>query len=342
MIKFLLVVIGLFTGLTVYSQKDSVRKYLDADLHFTTKKEMVYPAMAIRMEDHWVLYAVYPDTAILLTAYFKDAALTIKDGPFILYHARKIKAQSGYFKDNTPNGVWQSWYTNGQLKNEGLIVNNHFSGVWKAWYQNGHMLSERTYYYTDSLSGTPVHQHSPDYRVEKVLDDFTPEGKLEGSCTTWYENGNRESTVNYHNDSLTGSCTWYRSNGHPSSRELYVNGKVEELECYDEEGRLTGSTCSILKLPLFIHPFLSAEDYIIDELHKEKNRDIKQEGDAMVNFTVNSNGKIENLTVASSPDPALSKHIIKIISGMPAWSPAITHNRKIDYPVQLIIPYYRN
>ena len=84
MIKFLLAVICLLTGPAIFSQKDSVRKYLDADLHFTTKKDMVYPAMAIRSDEHWMLYAVYPDTSLLLKVSFKDAALTIKDGPFVL------------------------------------------------------------------------------------------------------------------------------------------------------------------------------------------------------------------------------------------------------------------
>jgi antitoxin component YwqK of YwqJK toxin-antitoxin module len=341
MIKFLVAVIFLLAGQTAFTQKDSVRKYLDANLYFTSKKEMVYPAMAIKSEDHWLLYAVYPDTSVLLRAYFKDAALTTKDGPFILYHPKGIKSQMGYFKDNMANGYWHSWYPDGSPKNEGAIVNNQFSGLWKAWYQSGQIMSERTYEYADSLNGTPVHQHAPDYRVEKVLDDFIPGGKLEGLSQTWYENGNKESVVNYHHDSLAGSCSWYRPNGQPSSKELYVNGKVTALECYDEEGKLTGSTCSILKQPLFIHPFLSAEDFIIDELHKDKNKDIRQEGEAIVNFVVSSSGKIEKATIDSSPDPALSKHILKIINGMPAWSPAITHNRKIDYAVKLVIPYYR-
>lgn len=343
MIKLLTATFLLLTAFPVFSQKDSVRKYLDADLHFTSKKDGVYPAMAVKNGDHWMLYAVYPDTSVLLKVYFEDAGLTVKDGPFLLYHSKGVTAQSGYFTNNSADGLWRSWYTNGQLKNEGLLVNNHFSGVWKAWYENGRLMSERTYQYVDSSkNGTPVHQHSPDYSVQKVLDDFTPEGKLEGPCRTFYENGNKESVVNYHNDSLTGSCSWYRMSGIASSKELYVNGKVTDLECYDEEGKLTGATCSILKLPLLIHPFLSAEDYITDELHKEKNRDIKEEGDATVSFTVTADGKIENPVVSSSPDPALSRHIIKIIGAMPAWSPAITHNRKIDYAVNLVIHFYRN
>ena len=342
MTKSLTIVLFMLAALHVFAQNDSIRKYLDADLHFTTKKEAVYPAMLFRSENHWVLYAVYPDTSLLLKVYFKDAALTMKDGPFMLYHPKRVPAQSGYFKDNTADGPWKSWYSNGQLKNEGILVNNHFSGVWKAWYENGHLMSERSYQYTDSSNGTPVHQHSPAASIEKVLDDFTPEGKLEGPCTSFYENGNKESEVNYHNDSLTGTCRWYRLNGNASSKELYVNGRVTDLECYDEDGRLTGATCSILKLPLLIHPLLSAEEYIMDELHKEKNRDIKREGDATVNLTVTADGKAKNVVITGSPDPALSKHIITIIGAMPPWSPAITHNRKIDYPLTLVIHYYRN
>jgi antitoxin component YwqK of YwqJK toxin-antitoxin module len=179
MTKLLVIAVFLLTGQTVLSQKDSVRKYLDADLHFTTKKEMVYPAMAIKTKDHWVLYAVYPDTAVLLTVYFKDAALTIKDGPFILYHPKRIKAQSGNFKDNAASGSWQSWYINGQLKNEGTIIDNQFSGVWKAWYQTGQLMSERTYHY-DSPDGTPAHQHSPEYRVEKCWMILRPKVNSKG------------------------------------------------------------------------------------------------------------------------------------------------------------------
>jgi antitoxin component YwqK of YwqJK toxin-antitoxin module len=339
---FLLYIILLFTALTGFAQKDSVRKYLDGDLHFTTKKNFVYPAMAIKNNDHWVLYAVYPDTTVLLTVFFKDAALTIKDGPFTLYHPKKIVAQKGNFKNNIPDGQWQTWYPGGQLKNEGAIINNHLSGTWKYWYENGQPMSERSYIYSDSMAGQPAHQSYPAYKVEKVLDDFAPDGKLEGKGTTWYENGNKESVLNYHNDSLSGVCAWFRENGSPSSKETYVNGKVTELECYNEEGKYTGSTCSILKLPVLIHPIFTAEDYIVNELHKEKRKDINEEGEAQVTFTITKNGTVKDLLILSSPDPALSKHIVQVFAAMPAWSPAVTHNRKIDYAVKLVIPYYRD
>jgi antitoxin component YwqK of YwqJK toxin-antitoxin module len=341
MIRFFLHVIILLTALAGRAQKDTVRKYLDGNLHFTTKKNFLYAAMAVKSNDHWMLYAVYPDTGILLKVYYKDAALTIKDGPFTLYFPKNIVSQKGSFKNNVPNGKWETWYAGGQLKNGGIISDNHFSGVWKSWYENGKMMSEQTYIYSDSIAGQSAHQSFPSYKVEAVLDDFAPEGKLEGTSTAWYENGNKESVLTYHNDSLAGVCTWFRENGNPSSKETYVSGKVTELECYDSAGKYTGATCSILKLPLLIHPFFTALDYIEYELHKEKHKGV-EEGDAEISFTVTKKGTVKDLVILSSPDADLNKLIVQIFAAMPAWSPAVIHNRKVDCPLKLSVPYYRD
>ena len=110
MIKFFLPLVLLLIVLPAVAQKDTVRKYLDEELKLVSKKEAVYLAMALRDNDHWQLYAVYPDTNVLVNVYYKDAALTVKDGPFILYHPKRIIAQKGYFIDNRAQGHWQSFY----------------------------------------------------------------------------------------------------------------------------------------------------------------------------------------------------------------------------------------
>ncbi|MEO6314522.1 MAG: TonB family protein [Chitinophagaceae bacterium] len=341
MIRFLLPGVLLLLAITGTAQKDSVRKYLDGDLRFTNKRNAVYAAMALKNNDHWVLHAVYPDTNVLLRVSFKNAALTIKDGSFVLYHPKKIPAQRGFFKDNVANGQWQTWYSNGQQKNEGAIINNHFAGIWKYWFDNGQLMQQRSYGYTEPMAGAPVHENSPALQADKIMEDFAPEGQLEGTSTAWYKNGNKESVLNYHNDSLAGECLWFRENGNPSSKETYLNGKVTALECFDSSGKYTGATCSILKLPLLIHPFFTALDYLEYELHQEKHRNIA-EGDAAVSFTVTKNGTVENIVITSSPDPELNKLILKIFAAMPAWSPAVIHNRAVDYPVQMEVPYYRD
>lgn len=325
-------------GLTSFAQKDTLRKWLDADLHFTGKKDMVYPALAIRSGDHWMLVAVYPDTSILVKATYKDAALTVKDGPYSLYFPKQIEARSGSYRNNNPDGEWRFYYPGGQLKTRGVVSNNHLTGKWASWYANGQPMAEKQYIYEGSDALT--HASPPIYNVQGVLDEFTPEGTLEGPALGWYENGQPESIVSYHRDSLTGNCSFFRENGQPSSKETYVHGKVTALSCYDEQGKYTGEACPVLKLPVFVHPFLSPEEFVEEELHKDKNRDIKTEGDAAVQFTVTKGGKVEDIKFISTPDPALSSHLIRILAAMP-WSAAVSHNRKIDFPVKLNIPYYR-
>ena len=332
----------LFVSQTTIAQKDSVRKYLDGELRFTSRKEAVYGALAVKQGDHWMLYAAYPDTNLLLKIFFKDPDLNIKEGPFNLFHPKGIIAQSGYFLNNIPNGFWQSWYSNRQLKDSGQIINNQLTGIWKHWYENGNLKNKESYKDADKTIIPVAHDNSNLFKYNRgVLYGEQPKGVLEGMSLFCYENGNKESIVNYHNDSLVGICTFFREDGSLSSKETYNHGKVVALECYDEQGEYSGATCSVLKLPVLIHAFFNAQEYIVDQLHRNKNNDIREEGDAQINFTVTKTGKVTNLVIKSSPDAALSNHITKIFGSMPAWSPAITHNRPVDFAMHLVIPFYR-
>lgn len=322
-------------------QKDTIRKYLDNEFRFTNRNKSVFPALAIRQEDHWMLVAVYPDTDILLKMYFKDAGLTVKDGPFYLYHPGKIKAQEGFFNDNVASGNWQSWHKNGQLKDSGMLVANQFTGIWKQWYENGNL--QRWQAYTD-IPTDSIGNLKNTITVEKasILGSTMPKGILNGASKSWYINGQLESKGQYLRDTLSGLWIWYRESGLLSTRETYSKGKITILECYNETGEPSGSTCSILKPPVFIHPFLGAQDYMVNELHRRKNKDIYDEGVAELSFTIDKTGKMVNLIIKNSPDSALNKHIYAIVDKMPGWSPAITHNRTIDFPMQLSIPFFRN
>jgi antitoxin component YwqK of YwqJK toxin-antitoxin module len=338
-------IIGSFLlfGFSSYAQqKDTIRKYLDTEFRFTNRNKSAFPALAIRQENRWMLVAVYPDTGILLRIYFKDAGLTIKDGPYSLYHPGKIKARAGFFTENVPSGCWQSWYKNGQLKDSGVLLANQFTGIWKHWYENGQLQSWQEYTDVSADSATTKLNSTPSVEKGSILPNAIVRGIMNGSSKSWYANGQLESTGQFRQDTLTGLWLWYRENGFLSTRETYSDGKIMALECFNEKGEASGSTCSVLKPPSFIHPFLEVQDYIVNELHRRKNKDIYDEGVAELSFTIDKTGKIVNLQIKSSPDSALNKHIYAIIEKMPGWSPAITHNRAIDFPLQLSIPFFRN
>ncbi len=342
MSKMWLAILCLLTSYCAPAQQDSMRRYLDQNLQLTRKRDAVYAAMAIRQGDHWMLYAVYPDTTVLLKVFFKDKALTIKDGPYNLYYPKNQPWQIGSFRDNQANGLWRSWYRNNQLKEEGVLVNNQTQGVWKSYYDNGVQKTQQQYIPIDSAAAPGNNTAVISNVSPGLLGDFSVIGVLHGPSSTWYANGKKESEVNYQHDTLSGLCTWYWENGQPSTRETYVNGRVTALECYDETGAMTGSACSILKPPLLIHPFFTVLDYIEYQLHKEIHIDIREEGELSLSFVVTKEGRVDKLLIKSSPDSVLSKCITGIFEAMPAWSPAIIHNRPLDYPVEMIIPYYRD
>lgn len=340
-ILFLLIIfLSCFTG--IKAQKDSVLKYLDENLHFTTRNKAAFPAMAAKQGDHWVLTALYPHTSILIKIFFKDAALAIKDGPFTLYYQNSMISEEGFFVNNLPHGIFRSWYSDGNMKDSGFIYRNRLTGTWKYWYKNGRLQKEKNYGTIDSTAPPrPAPVSSSSTKAKGLWNDVDPEGELQGNYYSWYENGHKESVGFFNRDSMQGSWTWYREDETMSIKETYANGKVIDLACYNEKGEYAGSTCSVLKPPLLVHPFLTALTYIIDQLHRSENKDILNDGEVGLRFIVTKEGKIKDLVIEYSPDKALSAHIIKIFAGMPPWSPAVSHNRMLDYPMEMVVPFYR-
>lgn len=288
--KIIVTAVLLIIANACFAQKDTIRKWLDAQLNFTNKKNGIYPAIIFKQENHWQLSADYPAGTTAVAMSFKDPDLTIRDGHYIRYYPALQKAEEGNFINNLQEGVWQSWYPNGNRKDSDTFKNNITTGTW----------------------------------------------------VMRYFNGNPEVIISFKEDSSSiRESSWFREDGTKSSKEKYVLGKLVNLECFDGKGVYVGATCSVLKPPVFIHPFFTAEEYIVDQLHRNKNKNIRNEGEAEVSFTIIKTGKIEKLEITNSPDTALSNNIIKIMAAMPAWSPAILHNRVVDFPMQLVIPFYR-
>src|SRR5258708_38863399 len=82
-----IVLLILLSGHTSFSQKkDSIRKFLNADIGLTKQANSIYQALVTREADHWRLYSAYPDTNPLLEIDFADKSLTTRDGLYTLYH----------------------------------------------------------------------------------------------------------------------------------------------------------------------------------------------------------------------------------------------------------------
>lgn len=347
-------------------QRDTVRKYLTSDLHFTNKANMTFPALAVRQsEDRWLLVSTYRDTNVLLRAWFRDADLTIKDGPFALYHPRGIKAVEGTYIDNVRQGLWKAWHRNGQLKDSGMMRNNYLVGTWHSWNQAGKLDAIFTYTQPDSVHGTATADFDTKDKNRSIMAGDVTVGVLNGPTITFYADGSPKDSGQYVNDIKEGlwkewnkngqpesmgsfvhnvqqgEWQYYHPNGQRSTREVYANSKVIKLECYDEQGKLTGNACPILKPPVAQGRFLNFNDYVLGNLYwpeELKKSDIQ--GDVKITYTITSTGEMKDLTVVSSPHEAMSREVTQFFEKL-KWSPAVSHNRPIEFPMKHTIPFYR-
>lgn len=62
-----------------------------------------------------------------------------RHGPWEFYKDSALISKGSYV-DGVPDGLWTSWYTNGQMKEEGHYKEGVKSGMWIEWYQDGEIM----------------------------------------------------------------------------------------------------------------------------------------------------------------------------------------------------------
>lgn len=343
-----------------------MRRYFDENLVLTTRARSTYAGVTVKQGDHWYLFVIYPDTTTLLKCFYKDEDLRIKDGPFTLFHKKNIKAIEGIFVNNIPEGVWKYYYENGQIKDSGLVVHNRMVGSWRLWNDKGTLLAISDYPNPDSITstyttvltptpkGAPVIDYKPPvgvrqglsisfYENGKIMDSgFYAANKRTGLWKRYYDSGQVESIGTYVLDQQEGNWQYFRRDGTLSTKEVYAKGKIQQLECFDENGNSSGSFCSIMKPAVAKGSFFNFRQYAEDNIFWPKELDGKDvEGTVKVKYTITAEGKLINFKVLESPHAALSKEVERFFNSLEGWYPAISHNRAIDYTTEFALDFFR-
>lgn len=66
------------------------------------------------------------------------------------------------------------------------------------------------------------------------------------------------------------------------------------------------------------------------------------EGIVLVKFVVSSKGKVKDVTVVRSVDPVLDQEAIRVVSGMPDWTPAEHNNKNVASYYQVPVNFTLN
>lgn len=71
--------------------------------------------------------------------------------------------------------------------------------------------------------------------------------------------------------------------------------------------------------------------------YPKEARENKVEGRVVLQFTVNTNGKISDIEVLKSPDQQLEKEAIRVVKLMPKWKPAMQDGKPVA--LRMVLPF---
>lgn len=239
-------------------------------------------------------------------AIFKNGLWEVKD-----YFAKNNQLQNCYYYsilDSVKQGHYVRYFQNGNKESEGEYRDNFRIGRWVYWYENGKESSEELYL-------------SEIKDIRKAMENDSNLAKSRSKAASGYA-GIRN-----------GKSIWYHENGKKSTEEIYLNGRIQSLLAWNEEGKKEkieikdpyGNT----EMPEFAGNwglFLSQSlKYPADA------REDNIQGKEVVNFAIGPDGRISDCkivrSIGSASIDAESLRVIKSMSGL--FKPGKAHNRKV-------------
>lgn len=98
-----------------------------------------------------------------------------------------------YFK----NGVYKTYYSNGQTKQESFYTNDELDGVEKGWYENGQLKFEK--HYKKGIKRGNWKFWYENGVVQRIVQ-YNEEGQMDGYDVSFLENGKKYSEIIYRNN----------------------------------------------------------------------------------------------------------------------------------------------
>lgn len=165
----------------------------------------------------------------------KDAGGIQWQGPATIHlteSKKRVNEVKFFEKAKKLNGVYRTYYKNGQIRYEGTFVNNLPSGIFKTYSIEGNIVGVDNYS-AGKLSGTSKMY----YATGELLAEYRyKNGKIEGLSVVYNKDGSLISEVSYKNSLLHGSIKNFYENGNLCFESYFSNGEpVGQLRYYFSE-----------------------------------------------------------------------------------------------------------
>jgi len=257
------------------------------------------------------------------------------DGEYISYYYNKSKKSQGYYKRSKKSGVWNYWYKSGKRK-EKIEYKNGVENVIAAWDKDGKPLVE---------NGTGEYTGYFDNGVKKA-NGMYKEGKKEGVWEWWDEQGKPTTISNYEVGIRNGKTTFYSTagreeidyknglkNGDANGYDMnddktYYNIYRNDTLLFGQIGFMEGNELytQVEKMP---YPdYKTKEFFNKNVVYPSMQLNSGEEGIVYLSFTVNKDGKIENVSAyRSSGKKDFDDEAVRVYQLLPPWVPG-EHNGK--------------
>ena len=214
-------------------------------------------------------------------------------------------------------GLFQTFYRSGQIESEGSYFNNLKEGTWMNYDSTGsktdslnfnkdQLVSSATYIYWENKMLRQ--KFFVDLKLDHYLsDNFTNEGILEYRAESFGDKG---------------SVTLYKG----------TETKVRPLS-------------SVKKIPAeFPGGHDKFKNYLIDNINTSPIRVKIKPGNyvTVVNFTVEKNGNLSDITTENGIGYGFEEELIKVIKNSPLWSPATQLGIPLKYIIRQPVAFSYN
>ncbi len=170
-----------------------------------------------------------------------------------------------------------------------------------------------------------------------------------GSFTSYYTNGNKNSTGQYKEGKRTGEWKHYSGNSkklwwtynHDNhslksyyengvlkrEEEQYPDGSVKTGKCYNE----TGEEIAFTPFEIYPEPSVDIANFLRKNLsYPTTAANDGKEGKVILRFCVKPNGTIGNIKVMRSVREDIDAEAVRVLKAMPRWKPGIQDDKPVS------------
>jgi hypothetical protein len=306
--KLLILCLGLAAQHFTAAQSDTTLRFLNGNLEYCNDKEAIFRTRCVTQpldDGRYMVRDFNFRTGKLIQTYYLSPDSINRTGPFVALHENGSTWTKGQYTGGKKTGSWKKWHINGTLGDSSFYnQNGNITGSSKNWYNDG-KIRDTAFYHPDSAG-------------RAYMKQFFEDGKLAGEGPVI-------------NDGYEGYWKFYHPNGKLSTEEIYVDGNLNRIKCYNEDGTLSTVECQPAIDAEFPGGMAKWQMYISGALGK-KSRELSRKdisGTSVIGFAIDVDGKVTDLKVITSARSELDQYALDIIKGSPAWKPAKEHNRLV-------------